>query len=248
MATYVFPTIVQCVIMTTTFDLWMLRSGYDIFALVINFINLSWVPCHIVIGLFETPNIFCAAFAKKVKVLLAEFNLTNKIIAYVKDEGSTLNSLKTTFTFVVSCEPLQLAQPFASVYFGHVTSKVCQYATNEAKVGVGMKEVSLKNAQVALQKTIITWTKKFSKARLEWEKAYHEANMQHKKLKTRVKTCFASKVILFQKTLEYANVINIYYTQQNLALQARVLNGLTWAITRIVIETLNLVFHQCLLN
>jgi len=150
MATYVFPAIVQCAIVTTTFDLWMLRSCYDTFALVINFINPNWVPCHIVIGLFETPNIFGAAFVKQMKVLLAKFNLTNKVIAYVKDEGFTLNSLKTAFTFIVSCEPLQLVQPFASVYFGHVTSKICSYAMNEAKVGVGMKEISLKNAQIAL--------------------------------------------------------------------------------------------------
>jgi hypothetical protein len=67
--------------------------------------------------------------------------------------------------------------------------------------------------------------------------------MQHKKLKTRVKTHFASKIILFQKTLEYTNVINIYYTQQSLALQVRVLGGLTWAIIQIVTETLNLVVH-----
>ncbi len=63
-----------------------------------------------------------------------------------------------------------------------------------------------------------------------------------------MKTRFASKVVLFQKTLEYANVINIYYTQQSLVLQAKVLSGLTWDITRIVTETLNLVVHQCLLN
>ncbi len=34
-------------------------------------------------------------------------------------------------------------------------------------VGVGTKEVSLKGAQVALQKTI-TWTKKFGKGIIEW--------------------------------------------------------------------------------
>jgi hypothetical protein len=33
-------------------------------------------------------------------------------------------------------------------------SKTCQYATNEVKFNVTMKEVSLKDAQVAFQKTI----------------------------------------------------------------------------------------------
>ncbi len=54
----------------------MLKSGYDIFALVIKFINPSWVPCHITIGLFEAPNTFGVALAKQVKVLLVE--LTDK--------------------------------------------------------------------------------------------------------------------------------------------------------------------------
>ncbi len=44
------------------------------------------------------------------------------------------------------------------------------------------------------------------------------------------------------------NVINICYTQQSSTLQARVPNGLTWAITQVVTETLNPVVHQCLLN
>lgn len=37
--------------------------------------------------------------------------------------------------------------------------------------------------------------------------------MQHKKPKTLMKICFASKVIMFKETLEYVNVINICYTQ-----------------------------------
>jgi hypothetical protein len=48
--------------------------------------------------------------------------------------------------------------------------------------------------------------------------------------------------------LEYANVINIYYTRQRLTLQAKVPSGLTWIIAQEVIKTLNPVVHQCLLN
>jgi hypothetical protein len=39
MEIYMFPAIGQCATMTTTFDLWMSRLGYDTFALVINFIH-----------------------------------------------------------------------------------------------------------------------------------------------------------------------------------------------------------------
>ncbi len=55
-------TIDQCATMTTTFDLWMLRSGYDTFALIINFINLSWVLCHIIVRLFEALDLSNVAF------------------------------------------------------------------------------------------------------------------------------------------------------------------------------------------
>jgi hypothetical protein len=86
MEVYMFPTIGQCAIVTTTFDLWMSRLGYDTFALVINFIYQSLVPCHIIVGLFETPDTSNASLAKQMKVLLVEFNLTSKVIMYVKDE------------------------------------------------------------------------------------------------------------------------------------------------------------------
>jgi hypothetical protein len=41
MEIYVILDIDKCETMTTTFDLWMSRSRYDTFALVINFINQS---------------------------------------------------------------------------------------------------------------------------------------------------------------------------------------------------------------
>jgi hypothetical protein len=125
MATYVLPTIVQCATMTTTFDLWMSRLGYDTFSLVINFINPGWVPCHIIVGLFEATNTFGVTLVEQVKVFLLKFNLTNKVIAYVKDEGANLNSFTIALTYVMSCEPLQLPQPFASFCFGRAMSKAC---------------------------------------------------------------------------------------------------------------------------
>jgi len=125
---------------------------------------------------------------------------------------------------------------------------LCQgNATNEVKVGANMKEVNLKDVQVVFHKTI-TWTKKFEKGKHEWEKACHEANLLHKKLKSSMKTHFASKAILFQETLEYVNVINICYIYHTSSSQARVLSVLTWAIAQTIIETPNQVVCQCFLN
>lgn len=56
--------------------------------------------------------------------------------------------------------------------------KACQYATNDNKVSIGLQHVSVKDALVGLQKTIIS-TKKLGKGRQEWEWACIESGMQH---------------------------------------------------------------------
>jgi hypothetical protein len=45
----------------------MSRSSYDLFALVINFINQFWILCHIIVGLFEALDIFNVALTKQAK-------------------------------------------------------------------------------------------------------------------------------------------------------------------------------------
>ncbi len=39
---------------TTCFNLWMSKGVYDIFALVINFLDENWEPKKVTISLFET--------------------------------------------------------------------------------------------------------------------------------------------------------------------------------------------------
>jgi hypothetical protein len=68
--------------------------------------------------------------ANQVKVLLNSFGLFDKVITYVKDEGSKLNTLTNALTNVVYYSPLPLACPFVGSCFGHVMSKVTQYVTN----------------------------------------------------------------------------------------------------------------------
>ncbi len=90
MDTYVIHALFSCVTTSVTFDLWMSQSGFDIFSLVVNFIDDAWVPKHVNVDLFKTPNITSVALVKIVKPLLAKFKFTHKIIAYVKDKGSNL--------------------------------------------------------------------------------------------------------------------------------------------------------------
>jgi hypothetical protein len=109
------------------------------------------VACHVIARLFEAPNTYGATFAIHLKSLLVENQLTSKII-YVKDERTNLNTLVSTFTSIISCAPLQLATPFNGTCFDYVMSKACQYAINDIKIGVGMKEVNLPKVRNALQK------------------------------------------------------------------------------------------------
>ncbi len=58
-----------------------------------------------------------------MKSLFVTYEITNKVIIYVKDEGTNLNNFAYALTNVVSCELLQLPSPFSGTFFGHVMSK-----------------------------------------------------------------------------------------------------------------------------
>jgi hypothetical protein len=125
----------------------MNQSGFNIFALVANFIDDAWVPKHMIVFLFKTPYTTCVTLVKIVKPFLAQFKLTDKILTYVENESLNLNTLVLALSIVFSCESLQLDVPFIRTCFGHVMSKTYQYFTNDVKFCVGIKEMTLKNAQ-----------------------------------------------------------------------------------------------------
>jgi hypothetical protein len=80
-------------------NLWMSKFGHDTFVFVINFINSPWVPCHVIMGLFETIDMFRVAMVTQVKDLLSSYNLLDKPITYVKDEGDNHIHPCTSFYF-----------------------------------------------------------------------------------------------------------------------------------------------------
>jgi hypothetical protein len=117
---YVLPKLIDYISTTSSFDLWMLKGVHDIFALVINFLGCDWQPKRITIGLFEATKITRQALANNLTKLFDQYGLRNKIIAYVKDEGSNLNTMTIVLKFVVKCEILGLDESFQGVCFGHV--------------------------------------------------------------------------------------------------------------------------------
>jgi hypothetical protein len=55
--------------------------------------GLDWQPKHITIGLFKASNTFGHALAKDLIELLNKYDLKKKIVSYVKNEGSNLNTM-----------------------------------------------------------------------------------------------------------------------------------------------------------
>jgi hypothetical protein len=73
-------------------------------------------------------------------------------LAYVKDEGFNLQTCDQALKLVVSCGDLGIIEPFDSSCYGHVLSKLCQYATLDDKVTHGLHYPSIKYAQTNIQK------------------------------------------------------------------------------------------------
>lgn len=71
--------------------------------------------------------------------------------------------------------------------------------------------MNVKEIQIVLQKTI-TWTKKYEKENQEWEKTCIEVGCIE--FKTLIKTEVVSKVIIFEKTLEFKHAIITCYGRQ----------------------------------
>jgi hypothetical protein len=60
-------------------------------------------------GLFEATDTFGVAMVTQVKELLLSYNLLDKLITYMKDEGGNMSTLARALSFVVGCALLKLA-------------------------------------------------------------------------------------------------------------------------------------------
>jgi hypothetical protein len=79
------------------------------------------------------------ALAKKLIVLFDQYNLRNKIIAYVKDERSNLNVMIITLKSIMSCEVMVVKEiskgPVLIMHFSKLVNmllviKKCAKASN----------------------------------------------------------------------------------------------------------------------
>jgi len=114
----------KCYCVITSVDLWVFKGAHDVFALVINFLGLNWKPKQIILGLFEVVEITRKALIKNFIHILDAYSLRNKIITYVKDECSNLNTLINVFKYVVKCEASCLEENFQRIVFVMFFSKL----------------------------------------------------------------------------------------------------------------------------
>jgi hypothetical protein len=80
----------------------MLKGTHDIFVVVVNFIHNDWEVKHIII-LFEVTDTSGIAMVPKLQKLLDWFALIGKIVTYVNDEGSNLQTCASARNFIISC-------------------------------------------------------------------------------------------------------------------------------------------------
>jgi hypothetical protein len=81
---------------------------------------------------FETRN--NGNIAQKV---FSSYNLLDKLITYVKDEGGNLSTLARALNFMVKCVSLVLVTPWQGLYFDHVFNKTYRYACNDTNACLG---------------------------------------------------------------------------------------------------------------
>ncbi len=70
---------------TCTFNLWMLKGAHNVFAMIVNFLSTNCEPKDVIIGLFKTHDMNETTMAMKLKEIFNKLGLTQKIVAYIKD-------------------------------------------------------------------------------------------------------------------------------------------------------------------
>jgi hypothetical protein len=86
------------------FDFWMCIGGMDTFALVINYLDETWTPMHVIIGLFEVHKTIGNTIVLQLLILLEKIGLIYCVINFVKNEGNNLGTMATTLQSIIDCE------------------------------------------------------------------------------------------------------------------------------------------------
>jgi hypothetical protein len=86
----------------------------------------------------------------KLKELLDKFSLTKKIVVYVKDVWSNLQTCANALTSIISCNILAVLEPFDGSLLGNTFLKVCQYVIVNEKMSIDLPCAFIKAIQFAM--------------------------------------------------------------------------------------------------
>ncbi len=103
------PGLIKRHFTTTSFDLWVLKVGHHM-----NFFS-RWLATK---THYESIHIIGQTLVKNFIELLDNYALRKKIIVYVKDEGSNLNTMNITLKSIVSCDMLGLEECLKALVLG----------------------------------------------------------------------------------------------------------------------------------
>jgi hypothetical protein len=81
----------------------------DTCALVAKYIHKRWETCHIMVQICEVHETSNTTMVVQLKALFAQYELLDKVIAYVENEGVNLNTFIIASTNILFCVPLQLS-------------------------------------------------------------------------------------------------------------------------------------------
>jgi hypothetical protein len=123
MQLHVLLRLVDATTLLVSFDLLMSKVDVDTFALVINYLNESWMPQHVTIGLFKVHETARFSIANQLCSLLRNYDVMHRMITFVKDKGNNLISMATTLRSIVNCCLLKLQLIYEGMCFGHIMSK-----------------------------------------------------------------------------------------------------------------------------
>ena len=132
--------------------------------------------------------------------------LQDKLVVYVKDQGSNLTTCTKSLCSSLTTHPMGLQKPLEGSCFVHLLSKslsrvLAKTGHGENQLDHGLPKIKWFERVTKLSKCI-TWTKKSSKDRRMWEEVQREKNLEPHVLITPVKTQMGSSLAMLKHMLE----------------------------------------------
>jgi hypothetical protein len=115
--TLILPSLAYATTISCNFDLWMSKGDVDTFALVIIFLNESWIPMYVTMGLFQVHETSGQSMVIQLESLLSKFGSMH-CDCIVKNESSNLIAMASTLRPIINCEPLKIIKVYEGMCFG----------------------------------------------------------------------------------------------------------------------------------